>query len=169
VARVDVQDFVESPGDVKSHGIHVLKIHAAFNLLGGEPSFVREAKLQLVSVFIRFLASEDGRYFGQLDLADAREVVRHLLLLKLKLFFIGQALPLASATHGEVLARGFNSKVRLFVKAHDLGFSIAMLLLLDLKVNDIAWHAVGHENNQLIQLGNRLAFGGNARYGDVFY
>ena len=168
VAGVDVEDFVESTGNVEAHGIHHVKLFARGHFLGGEPLLVGETELELVAVAEGLRAAEDGLHGGKFHLADAGEVVYHLLLLVAQLVLVGEALPLAAAAHAEVLANGLDAAGRIAVETHHFGFGITVFLFPDLQVYHIAGHGVGHEHHEVVHLGNGLAFGSHVGDFDIF-
>ena len=68
------------------------------HLLLRKPLLVAASKIQLVTIFLRFLTTKNRRTLRQLYFANARKVIHHLLLLVTYLLFIRQTLPLTTAT-----------------------------------------------------------------------
>ena len=75
-ALLDGQDLVECPSDMEADGRCVLDTVAkGGDVFSGQPALVGTAEVELVTVFLRLHAAEDGTELGKLDLADARELV----------------------------------------------------------------------------------------------
>ena len=104
-AFADVEHFVEHARNVEPQRVHVVELRPAFHFRFGEPFFVGESKFQFVAVESRVPCPFDGEQFADFDLADARQVIDHLLLFVPELCFVGEMLPFASSAHPEVLAK----------------------------------------------------------------
>ena len=102
IAQVDVEHLVEAVGDVESQRGSAFDVAARRDLLVREPAFVGEGELQFVAVEGLFRRAQTRAHLGQLDLADAGQLVAHLLGLEPQLFRVGQVLPLAASAHPEV-------------------------------------------------------------------
>ena len=105
-ALLNGQYLVEGSCDVESDGRNVLVQTVIFQLITGQPAFVGTSKVELVAVFLRLDTAQDGMELRQLHFADTRQLVVHLLLLKLELLFVRQVLPFATTAHTEVGAEG---------------------------------------------------------------
>ena len=57
-------------------------------------------------------------------------------------------LPLASSASGEVPAERFLTDFRRLDQAHDVGFGIRMLLLIDLNVGYVARRSIWNEDHE---------------------
>ena len=168
VALLNIENLVESTGDVKAHGVHVLKHHARLHFFKREPTLVGETKLQLVAIRPRMLAAEDGRDFGQFHLANAAQLLLHLLLLVVYLTLVGQALPFATTAHAKVPAEGRSALGAGLNDAHNLGLGKLVFLAAHLQINHIARHGIGYEHCQAVHVGNGLALGGYIFDSDIF-
>ena len=70
----------------------------------------------------------DGEQFADFDLADACQVVDHLLLFVPELCFIRQMLPFASSAHAEMLAKRDSPFRRIRMEADGFPFRVTMFL-----------------------------------------
>ena len=109
VALLDVDDAVEELGQVEAEALAGVFVVGACGCAVSEPLAVREGVFQLVAVLELLFAAEDGSYLGVFYLADAVEVVLHLLLLVVGLPLVVHVLPLAAAAETEMLANGFHT------------------------------------------------------------
>ena len=169
-AAVDGVDLVEGAGDVEADARVVARgeVEAlVLQLLLGEPPAVAAAELQFVAVFLCLDRTQDRIERRQLDLTDARELVEHLLLFGLQLLLVGQVLPFAAAADAEMLAERSGAHLTLADEAHNAAFGIAVLLLHDLHVDDIAWDAERYEYDQVVVVKQALAFRSNGLDGDA--
>ena len=112
-------------------------------------------------------AAKNGADRRQLNLADARQVVHHLLLLVAELFFIRQALPFATATHAEVLAERRGALLGIAMELDDFCLGIAVLLAPHLQIHHVAGHGIRHKDDEVVNLGNGFSFGSHAGDGDI--
>ena len=158
-ALLDGQYLVESPRNVEAHGIHLVVLHILLHFLCGEPALVGECKLQLVAIPFRLGRTQDRRNLRQLNLADAAQIVFHLLLLVLDLLLVGKHLPFAAAANAIVLAERYGPNRRVLVELHRFCFGVFVFLTFDLEVNDVARHHVGDKDDQIVHFGDGFAFG----------
>ena len=165
-ALLDGQDLVERPGDMESDGGRVLDtIAKGGDVFPGQPALVGATEVELVTVFLCLHAAEDRTEFRKFDLADTRELVEDLLLLKLQLLRIRQVLPFATAADTEVLTERFHAYITILYKAHYLALGEGVFLATDLHVAHITGHAEGYEHHQVIPVEQALAFGCHSLYG----
>ncbi len=161
------QDLIERPRDVEADGGFVFSTLAGgegTDLLLGQIPFVRTAVIELIAILLRLHAAEDGSEVGEGDLSDTRQLVEDLLLLELQLLFIGQVLPLTTATDAEVLTKGYRAYLTIFYKAHHLALGKGVLLTTDLNVADVARDTERHKDDQLVPMEKTLAFSGHSLY-----
>ena len=151
-ALLDRQNLVEGSGDVETDAVHVVELRTFGNLLACEPALVAASELQLVAVFLDVYRAHDGHELRQLYLADACELVEHLLLLSLQLLLVGQILPFASAADSEMLAHWLRAYVALLDEAYYFRLAVAVFLLAYLQVNHVAGHGERHENNHVVDV-----------------
>ncbi|OAV63840.1 hypothetical protein Barb4_04672 [Bacteroidales bacterium Barb4] len=168
VAFADVQHLVKHARNVETEGVHLRKGIAGGNLLVRQPSFVGKGELQLVAVENRLLRTQNGEGFLRLHLADARQAVRHLLLLVFKLFAVREMLPFAAAAYAEMLAERFCPQGRIRMKADDPAFRIIAFLACYLYVGNIPRSRKRDKYHLVVDLRYSLSFGGNACYGHLF-
>ena len=179
VAFLDGQNLVERTRDVESEGGGVFAPPPfgggwgeAFNFLFRQITLVGCAKVEFVAIFIlpdrphdglerAEAVGRSGTRVGQGEVADARELVEHLLFLEAQLLFVGQVLPFAAAAHAEMLASRHFAHLAQLVEANGFGLGIAVFFPLDLQIHNVARHAPRHENDQLA-LG-RAVVGGNCQ------
>ena len=107
MALCDVENLVESTRDMEPDRIHHIILHILLHFFIREPTLIGETKLQLVAIAINLLTSKDGLELRQFNLANARQVVKDLLLLGLELLLILKALPLATSTDTIMTASRF--------------------------------------------------------------
>ena len=129
----------------------------------GQIALVGTAEVQLVAILLRLHAAEDGLELGQFHLADARQLVVHLLLLHAKLFVVGHLLPLTSSAHAEMLAEGFRAYLTIFVVADYLGFHERMLLAAHLQVDNVARYGPRNKHHHVVDACHRFTLGGKVR------
>ncbi len=163
-APADVEHLVEHARDVESRGGRGLDGLAGLHLLAGQPAAVGEGVFEFVAVEPRLGRPEAGGHLGQLDLADAGELVAHLAGLEAQLLVVGQVLPLAASADAEVLAEGFGTVRRPLHVAHHGALHVAAALHADLHVHHVARHGHRHEDHHLLPAAHRLAFGGQRGY-----
>ena len=156
---LDRQNLVEGTGDMESNSIHIIKCSPRCHLLFGKPPFVRTSKFQLVSIFLGLYTAEDRVTFRKSDLSYASQLILHLLLFRFELLLVGQVLPLASATHTEMLAEGRYAYLTIFNESHHLSLAITVFFLLHLQVNNIPWHGKRHKNHHVVHASQSLTFG----------
>ena len=171
---LDGQDLVESTGDVEADGRHVLlrgkrcvlrlRLWQGSDFFLCKISLIRTAIIEFVAILLRLHAAEDGSEVGEGDLSDTRQLVEDLLLLELQLLFIGQVLPLTTATDAEVLTKGYRAYLTIFYKAHHLALGKGVLLTTDLNVADVARDTERHKDDQLVPMEKTLAFSGHSLY-----
>ncbi len=88
VAMVDVHHLVEQTRHMKAHCRRAFQVRRGADFLACQEAFVRESKLQFVTVVQLLLGADDGAYVAQGHLADAFQIVRNLLLLEFQLLFV---------------------------------------------------------------------------------
>ena len=110
------------------------------DLLVGHPAARCEGEFQLVAVELRLGRGEAGADGGQLDLADAGELVAHLLGLEAELFGVGKVLPFASSADAEMGAEGLDPQRRAVHVAYDRPLHEAAATVADLHVDQVARH-----------------------------
>lgn len=151
-ALADGVDLVERSRDVEAYGRVVLCGEVerwVLQLLLRKPSLVATSKLQLVAILPYLHGAEDGAERGQLHLPDALQLVVHLLLLGLELLLVGQVLPFASAADAEMLALWRGPYGAGCDEAHHATLAVAVFLLHDLHVGNIAGNAKGNKHHLL--------------------
>ena len=158
-ALLDRQNFVECASDVESDAVHVVKLCTLGYLLACEPALVAASELKLVAILLDMYRTHDGAELGQWNLADATELVVHLLLLCLELLGIGKVLPLAATTDAEMLAHRLFAYVALLDEAYHFCLAVAMLLLAHLQVDNIARNGKRYEYHHIVDVCQRLALG----------
>ena len=166
------QYLVERPRDVESDGRHILQAWALFlgqhaNLLFRQIPFVGASEVQLVAVLLRLHRAEDWPELRQRYLADACQLVLHLLLLELQLFLIGQVLPLTASADAEVLTEGHGTNLARLHNPHHLALGKRVLLAPDLNVAHVAWHAPGHKHHQVLPVEQAFPLGSHRFNGDA--
>ena len=134
------------------------------DLLLRQPAAGRECKFELVAIELRLFRAQDGADRGQLDFADSGQLILDLRLLQSQLFVVGQVLPLATATHAEVLAERLATHLRKFLIANHIALHIAAAFVTDLNINDIARYGHRNENDLVVPASERLTFGGKGCY-----
>ena len=167
VALIDVEYLVESAGNVEAEGIHLGEHLATFHLFERKPLLIGETKLEFVTILACFFGTQDGTARRQLNFADSREMVHHLLLFVAQLCLVGQDLPLASAAHAVVRAERFGTLLGIFVDVHGFRLGITVFLATDLQIHHIAGHHIGHKNGESVDLGQSLTFGSDI--GDKYF
>ena len=161
VALVDVENLVECSRNVETERVHLREYFAAFHLFEREPLLIGETELQFIAILACFLRAQDGSALRQLDFADTRQVVHHLLLLVVQLRLIGENLPLASTANAIVWAESLRAFGRILVNMHGFGLSITVFFATNLQIRHITGHHVGNKDGEAVDLGQGLAFGGN--------
>ena len=101
-------------------------------------------------------------------MADARELVHHLLLLGLQLHGIGENLPFAAATVAVVSAYRLQPVRRRGNQPHEISFEITFAHLAHLHVHHIARHGLRHEQHLAIDMCKAVALGRYGLYKDIF-
>ena len=114
------------------------------------------------------LAAQYRRDFGQFHLADAAQLLLHLLLLVVQLPLVGQALPFAAAADAEVRAEGLGALIAFLVKSHHFGFGVFVFLASHLQIYYVAGHGIGDKYSQAVHVGDGFAFSGHVLDGDIF-
>ena len=163
-AAVDVEHLVEHARDVEAHGGRGVELRTGGHLLVGEPAAVGEGEFELVAVELRAGRPQAGGNLGQFDLADARELVAHLLALEAQLLVVGQVLPLAAAADTEVFAEGLHTQRRAAHVADHVTLHVAAALGPNLDVDHVARYGHRDEDHLFVPAPHRLAFGGERRY-----
>ena len=124
------------------------------------------------------LRTENRGERRQLDFADAREVVKDLLLFVAQLCLVGQDLPLAAATFAVMRAVGFAAFGGRLNQTLHTRFYERVFAFRDLQIDHIARHAIRHEANDVAcsafrighrDAGNSFAFRTDAGDGDGLY
>ena len=136
-------------------------------LFRSKPALVAASELNLVTVLLGLHAAHDRAELREFDLADAGELVFHLLLLRLDLLLVRKVLPFATATDAEVLAHRLLSYVALLDEANYLRLAILMFFLNYLQIYHIARHAERHEDDLVIYASDALTLGCYGLDGDV--
>ena len=149
---------------METGGITVGEVGTAVELLTGKPALVGEGKFQLVAIMSRHRRAQNGVDGRNRYLGDTLHGVHDLLLLALQLVFIGQVLPLAAATQAEVLTHGFHAQRAGLDHAVDVTLGEAVLLAVDLQVDDVARCTEGDKYYKVVPAAEALALGCNARY-----
>ena len=134
------------------------------DLLVREPAFVGEGELQFVAVEGLFRRAQTRAHLGQLDLADAGELVAHLAGLEAQLLVVGQVLPLAAAANAEVRAERLDAHRRALDEPHRTPLHVTAVSLDYLYVHHVARHGHRHEDHLLLVSTHGLALGGQCRY-----
>ena len=140
---------------MESYGRHLF-FNIRFYLLPCQIPLVGTAEVELVAVFLRLHAAQDGTELRQVHLANASQLVVHLLLLELELLFVGQVLPLAAATHAEVLAERSRAYLTIFYESYHFALGKRMFLASQLYVADIAGHTPRHEHHHVLPVEQAL-------------
>jgi len=177
-ALLDRVNLIEGTGDMETDGVlgvallegsdgFFFLLRQLGQLLGGEPALVAASELNLVSVLLGLHAAHDRAELREFDLADAGELVFHLLLLRLDLFLVRKVLPFATATDAEVLAHRLLSYVALLDEANHLRLAILMFFLNYLQIYHIARYAERHEDDLVIYASDALTLGCYGLDGDV--
>lgn len=96
----------------------------------GEPGAVGEGEFQLVAVVVDVFRSADGAHERAVDVAEAFQVVAHLLLLGGELRRVTHGLPLASAAGAEVGASGVDAVGREGVEEDGAAFGVVLFLFI---------------------------------------
>ena len=154
---------------MESDGRHILKtltlvIRQCLNLLFSEITLIGASKVQFVTILLRLYAAKDRTKFWQLHLANAMQLVIHLLLLELQLLWVGQILPLAASTHAKVLTEGYCAYLTICNKAHHLALGKGVLLATNLYVTNIARYAEGDEDPQVLPVEQSFSLSGHSFY-----
>ena len=166
-ALLDGQNLVEGSGDVKSDAVHIVERSALGYLLACQPALVAAAELQLVAIFLGMHRSHDGAELWQFYLANACQLVVHLLLLGFELLLVGQVLPLASSADTEMLAHRLFAYFTLLDESYNLRLAVAVLLLAHLQVHYVARHSERNEDHHVVNMRQRFAFSSHRFNGHV--
>ena len=167
---LDGQNLVEGSRDVETDGGYVLQgsalsplstLLSPLKLLLRQVALVGTAEVQFVAVLLGLHRAEDGPELGQLNLADACQLIEDLLLLEPELLVVGQVLPLAASADAEVLAEGHGTYLALLDETYDLALGKRVLLAAYLYVADVAGHTPGHEHHEVAPVEQALALGGH--------
>ena len=102
----------------------------------------------------------DGRYR---HLSDAFHGINYLLLLALQLVVIGQVLPLAAATQPKVFAHRCHAQRAGLDQALDMPLGKAVLLAVNLQLDNIAGSTKRHKHHQVVPAAQALSLGSHAR------
>jgi len=138
-----------------------------FYLLFCQIPLVGTTEVQLVTILLSFYAAKDRTEFRQFYLADACQLVEHLLLLEFQLLLVGQILPLATTADTKVLTKGRRAYITIFYKAHHLALGKGVFLTSNLYVAHVARHTKGYENHQVLPMEQALALGCHSLYLDA--
>ena len=101
-------------------------------------------------------------------MAEALEVVAHLLLFGGKLVGVVEGLPAAASTGAEMGALGGGALVGIVADGNGAPFGIVLFLFEDLDVDDVAGNYEGDEDDHAVGPGNGFAFGSDVGDGDFF-
>ena len=163
-ALVDVQHLVEHVGNMESERGRGIEVRPALHLFARQPAAVGEGEFELVAVKPGLLRPQTGRDLRQCDLADARQLVAHLLGLEAQLFLVGQVLPLAAPANPEMGAEGLRAQRRFSDVADHESLHEPAALGAYLHIHHIARNGQRHEHHHVVPASHRLAFGGERRY-----
>ena len=166
-AFLDGQNLIEGTSDMETNGWHVLQtlalvVRQIADLFFGQITFVGASEIELVAVFSRFHTSQDGTELRQFYLSDTRQLVFHLLLLRLQLSLVGQVLPLTASADTEMLAEGRLTYLTIFYESHHFAFGKGVLLTSNLYVADVARNTKGNEDHQVVPMQQTFALSGNS-------
>ena len=131
------------------------------------PSTVGCAEFQLVAIELRTLGGEGRTDFRDLQVADAHELVAHLLTLGLQLHFVRQRLPAASAAHAEMPAERLEPVGGRLDHPGDEALHVVFLFLEDLDVHDVAGNGKIDKDHHSVHVREGLAFRGNGLDGHI--
>ena len=95
---------------MKSHGGRIADVARRLDLLARQPAAVGEGEFEFVAVKPGLLRTQTGRDLRQCDLADARQLVAHLLGLEAQLLLVGQILPLTAPANPEMASVNSSAK-----------------------------------------------------------
>ena len=101
---LDVENLVEETAYMEAEAIFLLVSQHVCILVVEDPAALRESELELVAVVCGLVRRDDRRYFRNVKMTDADELIINLLLLGLKLHFVWKRLPFATSTNSEMLA-----------------------------------------------------------------
>ena len=191
---LDGQNLIEGTRDVEAQRRDVFRALSAFafgqllNLFLRQIALVSGSEIEFVAVFILLHGAHDGlegacavvvggARLGQLQMADACQLVVDLLLLEPQLFLVRQLLPLAASTDAEVLAARLSADGAQLAIPDHFCFGVAVFLATDLQVDDVAWHCPRYKHDELAlrlsvvgrrgDSNERLAFGSHIGDGYV--
>ena len=154
---------------METNGWHVLQtlalvVRQIADLFFGQITLVGASEIELVAVLSRFHASQDGTELWQFYLSDTRQLVFHLLLLRLQLSLVWQVLPLTASADTEMLAEGRLTYLTIFYESHHFAFGKGVLLTSNLYVADITGNAERDKDYQVVPVQQALAFSGDSLY-----
>ena len=163
-ALVDVQHLVEHVGNMESERGRGIEVRPALHLFARQPAAVGEGEFEFVAVKPGLLRPQTGRDLRQCDLADARQLVAHLLGLEAQLLLVGQVLPLAAPANPEMGAEGLRAQRRFSDVADHESLHEPAALGAYLHIHHVARNGQRHEHHHVVPASHRLAFGGERRY-----
>ncbi len=163
-AFADVEHLVEHPRDVNPKRRRVADVRTALDLLARQPAAVGEGEFELVAVELRPGRPQARGDLGQGDLADAGQLVAHLIGLEAQLLPVGQVLPLAAAADAEMLAERLGPQGRFLHIADHEPLHEAAAFGADLHVDHVTRHGQRHEHHHIVPASHSLAFGRERRY-----
>ncbi len=163
VAVVDIEHLVKHARDVESEGRRSLQVGTRGHLLEGEPTAIGKGKFELVAVVARLGRGQTGANLGQGHLADARQLIAHLLGLEAQLLLVGQVLPLTSAADPEMGAEGLRAQGRTLHIAHHIPLHEAAALLANLHIHHIPRNGHRNKDHLLVPATHCLTLGCEGR------
>ena len=166
-AFLDVQDLVEELAHVEAQAHPVVLGNRIGILAVKHPALAGRAEFQLVTVKLRALGGECRTDFRHLQVADADQLVVHLLPFGFELHLVGQGLPPAAAADAEMLAERLEPVRRRLDHSGDESLHIVFLLPEHLDVHDVAGDGEIDEDDHSVHVGQSLTFGGDGFDGDV--
>jgi hypothetical protein len=101
-------------------------------------------------------------------MADAGEIVHHLLLFETQLGRVGQVLPLTAAAHAEMAAERLDTLLRAAHKADNPPNGMLLAFLDYLHIHDISRSAKRHENDHIIHSCQGVSLGSDISNGHIF-
>ena len=141
-----------------------IEVRPALHLFARQPAAVGESEFEFVAVKPGLLRTQTGRDLRQCDLADARQLVAHLLGLEAQLLLVGQVLPLTAPANPEMGAESLRAQRRFSDVADHESLHEPAALGAYLHIHHVARNGQRHEHHHVVPASHRLAFGGERRY-----
>ena len=145
VAALDVQDLVEIFPDVEAQA--GAGGHAGGDLLTRHPALAGGGEFEFVAVVAGLVGAQDGAELRHLEVADARQLVIDLALLRRELDLVGEGLPAASAANGEMLAKRLQALLGGLHELDDRALEPGLLLADQPHVHHVARHGKADEHH----------------------